>query len=375
MSRKIHALMAALAVAAVALAATASIARAVPSEFWGVVPQATPTLEQLERLGRGGVDSVRIPVVWPAVQTSQGGSFEWSGVDNQIENATRAGVEVLPFLSGAPAWAVPQVWVPGSGHSVKAPRNLPTSGAAAGGWSSFVGAVVARYGPGGAFWSEHPVLPQRPIRAWQIWNEENFKYFVARPDPAEYGRLVKLSHTAIRGVDPGAQIVLGGMFARPKEALYRGKPRQAYFATDFLDRMYETTPGIRSKFSGVALHPYTSRYQELTPDIEAFRAVLRQNHDAAKGLWITEIGWSSQPRAGHDAFAKGPKGQVTQLKGAFNLFVRKQARWRLKRIYWFSVDDQPGACNFCDGTGLFREGFVPKKSWFAYVRFAGGQAS
>jgi len=372
MSGKILALRAIPAVVAIALAAAPAAARAVPSKFWGVVPQATPTLAQLERVHRGGVDSIRVSVVWPAVQSGSTDPFSWSGVDRQVENATLAGIEVLPILAGAPEWAVPSAFVPGSHRSVRTSRNLPASGAAAAGWSRFVSAAVARYGAGGSFWSEHPTLPQRPLRTWQIWNEENFKYFVVRPNPAEYGKLVKLSFTAARSIDPGAKLVLGGMFARPREALFKAKPRQAYFATEFLDRLYETTPGIRSKFIGVALHPYTTAYQQLTPDIEEFRTVLKAHHDAGKGLWITEIGWSSQPRAGHDGFAKGAKGQVAQLNGAFDLFRRNQARWRLQRIYWFSIDDQAGSCNFCDGTGLFKKGFVPKKSWFAYVKFAGG---
>lgn len=374
MRRKIRALTAVLAVFAAASAAVASNAQAVPAKFWGVVPQAQPTPEQLERLKRGGVDSIRIPVVWPLVQASPGGAFDWSGVDRQVEDIARAGIEVLPFLAGAPEWAVPSVFVPGSHGTARAPRNLPASGAAASGWSAFASAAVARYGLDGAFWSEHPELPARPIRVWQIWNEANFKYFVARPNPAEYGKLLKLSFSAIRGVDPGAQLVLGGLFARPREATFKVKPPQAYFAADFLDKLYRTTPGVKSKFAGVALHPYTSEFQQLVPDIEEFRAVLRRHHDSGKGLWITEIGWSSMPRAGHDAFAKGPKGQVTQLKGAFGLFKRWQAKWRLKRVYWFSIEDAPrGVCNFCEGTGLFKPGFVAKKSWAAYVRFAGGR--
>jgi hypothetical protein len=32
-----------------------------------------------------------------------------------------------------------------------------------------------------------------------------------------------------------------------------------------------------------------------------------------------------------------------------------------------------GTCNFCDGSGLFGEGFIPKPSWKAFVRFSGGQ--
>jgi hypothetical protein len=196
---------------------------------------------------------------------------------------------------------------------------------------------------------------------------------VVRPNPAEYGTLIKVSYNAMKKADAGAKIVLGGMFSRPNEARFKARPRQAYFATDFLDRLYKTTPGIKSKFVGVALHPYTGKYQELLPDIEAFRAVLKLHRDTGKGLWLTEIGWSSQPLDAGNSFAKGPRGQVQQLKGAFRLFERYETRWRLKRIYWFSVDDQPGSCNFCDGSGLFSEGFVAKRSWFAYVGFAGGK--
>jgi polysaccharide biosynthesis protein PslG len=357
----------------VLLAVTEAPAQALPGKFWGVVPQAEPSLEQLQRLKRGGVDSIRVGLGWSAVRPLKDGPFDWSGPDRAIERAALAGIEVLPTFGGPPSWAVPIVPVPGSGGSVRAPRNLPVRGAAAAGWSSFAAAAVARYGPGGSFWAEHPAIVPRPIRVWQVWNEQNFLYFVARPNPVEYGKLVKLSFNAVRSVDPGGKIVLGGMFSRPQEATLRRKPPLAYFATDFLDRMYDSTPGIRSKFHGVALHPYTGDYRRLTPYVEEFRTVLKAHHDAGKGLWITELGWSSQRPSRGNSFAKGRQGQAQQLKGAFALLRKNQRKWRLQRIYWFSVDDQPRTCNFCDGSGLFASGFVPKPAWFSYVRFAGGQ--
>src|SRR4029077_7417060 len=324
-------LLCACVAAVVVFAMSASVAEALPSNFWGIVPQATPKPEQLQRPKRGGVSSIRIPIVWPAVQPRRSGASDWAGVDAQIENASRAGIGVLPFLVGAPAWAVPLVPVPGSGHSVKASRNLPVSGAAAGGWSGFVRAAVARYRPGGSFWVEHPAVPQHPIRNWQIWNEENFEYFVARPNPAEYGRLVKLSYSAIKGVDPGAKVVLGGLFARPREAEFKRKPPLAYFATDFLEQMYEKTPGIKSKFQGVALHPYTSNFRRLIPYVEELRTVLKANQDAGKGLWITELGWSSKHPTPGNSFAKGLQGQAAQLKGAFGLLRSNQRKWHLQQ--------------------------------------------
>ncbi len=347
-------------------------AMAVPADFWGASPQNPPSAEQFQRLRAGGVDSVRIPISWAATQPFSGAEANFAASDILVAGATAAGLDVLPFVYDAPAWAVPQARVPGSG--AKAPKTVPVKTAAQRtAWSNFLELVVARYGPGGSFWVSNPTLPARPIRTWQIWNEENFKYFVVRPNPADYGKLVNISYTAIKSVDRGAKLILGGMFARPGEAQHKFKPPQAYFASDFLEQLYASTPGIKNKFSGVALHPYTPKYQQLTPDIEEFRSVLKANHDAGKKLWITEIGWSSEPPdPAHDAFAKGPKGQVTQLNGAFKLFKAKAAKWKLQRIYWFSIDDQPGICNFCGGSGLFAKGFVPKKSWFAYVKFAGG---
>ena len=371
---QVRAWLAAIAVSAVAMAATASAATAVPGDFWGVSPQNPPSPEQFQRLRAGGVDSVRIPISWAATQPLSGVEANFGAPDQLVAGAAAAGLNVLPFVYDAPAWAVAPARVPGPGNA-RAPKTLPVkTGAQRTAWANFLKLVVARYGPGGSFWAANPALPASPIRTWQIWNEENFKYFVVRPSPSDYGKLVNVSYAAIKSVDRGAKLILGGMFAQPREAQFKSKPPQAYFATDFLDRVYKTTPGVKSKFSGVSLHPYTGKYQELTANIEAFRLVLKQNHDAGKKLWITEIGWSSEPPDPvHNAFAKGPKGQATQLKGAFSLFKSKAAQWKLQRIYWFSVDDQPNSCNFCDGSGLFGDGFVPKKSWFAYVKFAGGR--
>ena len=299
----------ALALAVFTGGAGASAAAAVPANFWGVVPQATPTPEQLQRLKQGGVDSIRVPLVWSAIQQERGGPFEWSGVDSLIGTASVAGIEVLPFLSGAPKWAVPADKRYGS------PKNLPVRTALQkSGWTAFVRGAVGRYGPTGTFWGENPTVPRRPIRTWQIWNEPNFMYFVARPNPAEYGQLVKLSYSAIQSVDRSAKLILGGLFSRPSEATLSRKPPLAYFAAEFLEKFYASTPGIKSKFQGVALHPYTSNFKRLEPYVEEVRDVLKANHDAAKGLWLTEVGWSSQPVAKNNSFAKGRGGRRTSSR-------------------------------------------------------------
>lgn len=332
------------------------------------MPQAAPTPEQFQRLKRGGVSSVRTPIPWTFVQPTPGGPFDWSGIDSFVRGAASARLDVLPFLSGAPSWAVPV------DSRFASPRTLPVRTASQrSGWKRFVREAVLRYGPRGSFWAENPGVPKRPVRAWQVWNEANFKYFVARPNPAEYGKLVKLSHAAIKGADPGAKVILGGLFARPIEATFDKHPPQAYFAAEFLDLMYKRTPGVKRKFDGVALHPYTGNYKRLTPYIGEVRQVLEENHDGAKSLWLTELGWSSQPPTRGNSFAKGKRGQVVQLKGALRLLRSRQRLWNIASVYWFSVDDAPGTCNFCDGSGLFGEGFVPKPSWYAFTQITGGR--
>ncbi|HVO53953.1 MAG TPA: hypothetical protein VMT37_06015 [Solirubrobacterales bacterium] len=377
--RSVRALATALVLTLLAATAFAARAEALPARFWGAVPQSSLSTEQLNRLSRGGVESIRIPVEWGAIQPQQGGPISWADTDAIVERAAIAGVDVLPTVTGAPRWAVPLVNVPGGG-GVKAPAHLPTSGAGLAGWKELLRQAVERYGPGGQFWTAHPLVPERPIRTWQIWNEPNFRYFVAKPNPKEYGQLMKVTYPVVRAADPGAQLILAGLFSQPKNSRHLemvgrkaklvNRTSRDYFASYFLEQMYKTNPGIKSRFSGVALHPYASSWHKLTGLIEEVRTVLARSGDAAKGLWLTELGWSSGTG---NAFSKGPAGQARELKAAFKLLLQKQARWRVQRVYWFSVDDAVGVCNFCDGSGLFGNGFKPKKSWYEYVKFTGGQ--
>ena len=377
-SRKTRALTAALAVVT-AFAVFAASAAALPSKFFGVVPQSVLSQEQFNTLQQGGVKTMRVALSWGQVQPTRGGKYEWAGFDPLVERAAKSGIEILPFVIGPPTWAVPNATIPGTGGA-KAPARLPATGTAATAWSAFLKAAVARYKTGGSYWTENPLVPQVPIKAWQIWNEPNFKYFVAKPNPTEYGKLVKNSSVAIKSVDPSAQVVLAGLFAKPaggrrltEKGTVANKTSPNWFAAYFLEQMYKTNPGIKSRFQGVALHPYVARYRQLPAEIEETRKVLTRAGDGSKGLWITELGWSSEaPQGPSNVFAVGASGQARELKGAFTLLKQDQAKYRIQRVYWFSVDDAAETCNFCNGSGLFKKGFVPKKSWTEFVKFTGG---
>jgi hypothetical protein len=237
-------------------------------------------------------------------------------------------------------------------------------------WTAFLRAAAERYGPEGEFWSEHSpesndYVPKRPIRLWQIWNEENFFYFARPASPGRYARLLKLSHSALHGVDPGAQILAGGLFANPRQ-----RPPLAMKATEFLDRLYRVR-GVRGAFDGVALHPYTPNIPALRREMEAVRRVIVQHGDRRTGLYVTEIGWGSQPDTRRVSFEVGARGQARELRSAYAYLISSRHRLNLKQVYWFSWKDGFG-CNFCDSVGLFRHGsrFRPKPAWHAFVRIA-----
>jgi hypothetical protein len=324
----------------------------VPRVFWGVGPQSAVPASDYTRMKRIGVDSVRTIFYWPTAQPSPRGGFDWGPYDALLVDTSRRGLEVFPVLYGTPGWL--------AGN----PRTLPVRTVRQRrAWARFVKAAVRRYGPQGSFWQSHPGLPKRAIHHWQVWNEPNFHYFAKPVSPGRYAALLKRTSRALRSADRGAQVILGGLFGRPRE-----RPPLAYSAVAFLRRLYAVR-GTKAAFDAVALHPFARSARNLPGIIGGVRRVMRQHGDRRTALWITEIGWGS---ARDTAFEKGLRGQARELRRAFRLLLARRRAWRIRRVYWFSWDDVPGSCSFCDSTGLVRVSGRPKPSYSAYRSFAKG---
>jgi hypothetical protein len=342
-----------------------------PKGFFGIGPQTGLTDRDAEYMAAGGVESIRWPLGWAGVQPTRNGGYDWAGFDQVVATAAKQGLSVLPFFYGTPDWAAPKE------------TTLPINGQARKAWVAFLSAAVKRYGPGGEFWGQHqtggigpgpvyqPVaaIPAKPIRTWQIWNEANFFYFAFPASPQRYTKLIKISSPAIKRVDPGAKVVLSGLFGEPTARGAKGMP-----AAKFLDTIYRS-PGIKSSFDGIALHPYAVDAETLEELVEGLVEVTKENHDRVP-LYITEMGWGSQNNFKEVAFEQGIHGQVKQLKDSYGYLLGNRNRLDLKQVYWFSWKDLPGSCNFCDSVGLFRSGpkFKPKPSWRAFVALTGGRA-
>jgi Glycosyl hydrolase catalytic core len=359
-----------LAIAALALGggpATGAQPPRAPAEFFGIGPQTPLTPRDAEYMKAGGIGIVRMAVPWSSVQEKKKvGVYNWAGLDEGVGVAARAGLRVLPFLYGTPHWLAAK------------PTTLPVDSARQRAeWKAFLTAAVERYGPRGEFWKEHatvvgpdyePSIPKLPIRTWQVWNEANFFYFALPTSPSRYARLIKLSSQAIKAADPRAKVILSGLFAKPTADYPKGMP-----AAQFLEALYRV-PGLKTRFDGISLHPYAVDTETLEEYVEEFHDVTTEYHDRVP-LYVTEMGWGSEPNFEQVAFEQGPQGQVRQLRGAYSYLLENRRRLDVKQVYWFSWKDIQGDCNFCDSVGLFREGagFKPKPAWRAFVAISRGR--
>jgi hypothetical protein len=336
-----------------------------PAGFFGIAPQTTLTDRDAEYMVAGGIDVVRWPLTWSSVQPGPNDPYNWSGFDPVVAVAARHGLKVLPFVYGTPGWVA------------RKPTKLPVDNAKGrSGWAAFLKAAVKRYGPRGEFWNAHapgvnyqPAIPRpMPIRTWQVWNEANFFYFAYPASPQRYVRLLRISTPAIKGVDPGAKVVLSGLFGEPTARGASGMP-----SVTFLEAVYRS--GVKRLFDGIALHPYAVDAETLEELVEGLHNVAIDNRDRVP-LYITEMGWGSQNNFKEVAFEQGVRGQVEQLRDSYSYLLENRRRLNLKQVYWFSWKDIQGACSFCDSVGLFRQGerFKPKPSWRAFLQFTRGRA-
>ena len=210
-----------------------------------------------------------------------------------------------------------------------------------------------------------------PVRTWQVWNEANFFYFTYPVVPADYVRLLKASHQVIKQEDPGAKVMLSGLYGSPPS-----QPKRAMKSWQFLEKLYDL--GAKGYFDSVAIHPYTPDTQQLELLLERVRKTLDQNGAKGTPIDVTEIGWGSDRKT---AFGKGStQAQARQLTSGLSYLIGKRRKLGIRSAYWFAWKDMPQnvkTCNFCYSSGLFYSGagLRPKPAWDAFVRITGGARS
>jgi hypothetical protein len=331
----------------------------VPPRFFGVmwdkeVQDAPLRVQNREwaRMRGSGVGSARVIFSWNRAQPNPGGPISFAHTDPMVANGARRGIDVLPIVIYAPVWARVQPDVLGSAPSDRAA------------YAAYLVAAIERYGPRGSFWREHPELPRRPVRAWQIWNEPHLpSHWVPQTTwPERYGELLRSSYRAIKRADPRARVVLTGL----ANASWRE-----------LNRLY-LRGRVRGYFDVAAIHHYSrfpSQFVELS---RRMRLTLNKYGDRRVPIWWTEVGASASAgrldAPGSEHFQTDDRGLATRVAATYRLLVRERRRFRIQRVYWYtwasayepapSVFDYSGMSAF-DGSALRR-----KPALAAYRRVA-----
>jgi len=138
-----------------------------------------------------------------------------------------------------------------------------------------------------------------PIRHWEIWNEEDldlgFPDYRIEPEP--YALLLIDAYHAVKKIDEGSTVVLGGI-----------SPVGFEYESNYLEELYQTTAltdhytsyGCHP-FDVVGCHPYPEGSVFVDPDPgmgnllnTKIKAVMNANGDRGKKVWLTEMGWNTQ---------------------------------------------------------------------------------
>jgi hypothetical protein len=323
-----------LAVVVAALCLPAGAAARVPRDFFGVMangPLDAPTFAldaESTAMRSAGVQSERMEIAWDLVEP-QRGQYDFALTDRKVLAAARAHIDVLALIVRSPGWAARH-----PGQPFSSPRD-PAD------YAAFAAVLVARYGPGGSLWAEHPEVAPRPVRDWQVWNEPNLAvYWTEQPFMRGYARMLNAAYAAIKRADPGATVAMAGL---------------ANFSWRDLERLF-AKGGAKLRFDVAAVHPFSGRPSNSVKIVRLNREVLDRHGAARKPIWLTELTWSS---------AKGRKknltkdwetteaGQAVRLREAYALFVRARRALRLERIYWYTwVTIDRDSPNSFDYSGL-----------------------
>ncbi|MCA1682831.1 MAG: hypothetical protein LC685_02365 [Actinobacteria bacterium] len=313
--------------------------------LWGTNfdPTRLRTMVTIRRLGAG---TLRVPFLWSRLEPRPG-RYDISLYDGLMTQAARMGLDVLPVLFDPPAHRSSRPPAGGGRGTYPPASNRDFALLAMG--------LVRRYGPYGLFWRQHPAIPQRPIRAWQIWNEPNLRqYWPAGPDPAAYADMLRTVGPAIRAVDPGAEVVTAGL--NDSEA---GIP-----LARFLQGMYRA--GARGSFTTLGIHPYARSSTGAVDQIRRAREVMRRNGDPA-AVRVTEIGWATGGPSARRRVSE--KGQASLTSQTMTRLLRLRRRFHVNGVCVFNWRDTAPAPGARDTwglhTGLLAENGRPKPVAFA----------
>ena len=209
----------------------------------------------------------------------QPGRYDWSQADAIVGAAERHGLNVIARIDQQPAWAAANP----PGVQSGPPADMAALG-------RFLTAMAQRY--------------QGRIAAYQVWNEPNLWYEwggKGKMSAAGYVGMLKVAYPAIKGADPRAVVIAGDLTPTgvndgqtAVDDLTYLRQMYAAGARPYFDVLGAHAAGYNhapeAALGSDPAHPHHSFYFRR---IEELRAVMEQQGDAGKQMWLTEFGWTT----------------------------------------------------------------------------------
>lgn len=323
---------------------------------------ATEIEAELKQIRAGGVSWVREDFPWATAEPAKG-VFNWAPLDHLMEAASLADVHMLAILDYSALWASSDP----SGHGdIFYPPKHDVD------FATYAAAVASRYGVHGTFWSEHAALKADPLTAVEIWNEPYGSWFwKPRPDPLAYVALVRQAALAIHRAKRHMFVLMSGDLQS-----FDGRNATSHYRP-WLESLLAADPSLPRLVDGFAVHPYaepreTGPYGTGFSPAQSFGrvALIRKialNAGIAKPIWITEVGWSTSPRAPH---AISDATQATYMREAISRAIGEWGSY-VQKIFLFSWYRSDGIPNSVRNYGLLDRSGIPKPAWRAITALIG----
>lgn len=274
----------------------------VPADYYGINFQQMRKMKpadrakHLDQIHALGIDDMRLNVPWPRVEpaapTAGVHTYKWGVTDDEIAALAQHRIRAQVNLTQTPLWDAktdPFTNLKCNNSSSRAPVSIEP-------YVDLAKAIAARYGRNGAFWKANPALPAEPVIRYEIWNEPNLRGgWCPDPQPELYANMFAGAATAIRGVDPAAELVTGGV-APPRAE----DPKYGLNISTFFGRATARVPQMSSLATGVAVHIYppVDSGKQLER-VAWFRDQLRAGGISdPTPMLINEIGWATNGGSG-----------------------------------------------------------------------------
>jgi hypothetical protein len=230
------------------------------------------------------VDWLSQDVRWKDIEP-QAAQYKWEKLDGVITAVRPYGFRLLLSINGTPAWAR----IPGSDPAYDAPPADPAT------FARFLSAMLTRY--------------NGLIGAVEIYPESNLGARWSSPEgisPERYVELLKPAYAAVHAADPMV-IVIGGSLAPTAsndgkiaidDLVYYRRMYKAGAANyfDVLGTRVDGHNNPQKDFTGlksVQTTTYKNNSAFYFRHYEDVRAIMVENGDKDKRLWISSAGWAS----------------------------------------------------------------------------------